>query len=213
MATACVYCGDDKGKRECPALGGLISPSCCGENRGVRIDCPPDCRHYVKNERYQRERLAPEFHDAWLQRTMPFYQNGQTAALDFVVVLASSLYHYFRHETRGTDADVADALEHVKRQLSPIQVIEAPATQLGQHLWQTVEQYQQQSEGVGEDEGQAVAEALIEAVQDLADDDNPRNGLHGLLGHVEHYIGVPDDDPTERGESDVQASRILRPDA
>ncbi len=211
--TACVYCGEDKGKRECPALGGLISASCCGENRGVRITCPPDCRHYVKNERYQRERLAPAFHEAWLQRTVPFYQDERTAALDFVVFLEGALYNFFRRETRATDEDIVDALGHVKRKLSPIQIIEAPGTRLGQHLWQAVEGYQQRTQGVGEDDGQAATDALVEAIGALGDEDSPREGLHGLLGHVEQYIGVPEDDPSSLADSDVQASRIFRPDA
>lgn len=211
--TACVYCGEDKGKRECPALGGLISPSCCGENRGIRISCPPDCRHYVKNERYQRERLAPEFHEAWLERTLPFYQNGQTAALDFVVFLEKTLYDFFRRETRATDDDVVDALGHVKRKLSPIQIIEAPGTRIGQHLWQAVEGYQHQTDGVGEDDGQAVTDALVESLETLANEDSPREGLHGLLGHVEQYIGVPEPDASAEDQGDVQTPRIFRPDA
>ena len=211
--TACVYCGEDKGKRECPALGGLISASCCGENRGVRITCPPDCRHYVKNEKYQRERLAPEFHDAWLQRTLPFYQNGQTAALDFVVFLEKTLYNFFRRETRATDDDVVAGLGHVKRKLSPIQVIESPSTRLGQHLWQAVEGYQQQAHGIDEEDGQAVTDALVESIEALADDDSPRDGLHGLLGHVEQYIGIPEPDTSADNSGDVQSPRIFRPDA
>lgn len=211
--TACVYCGDDKGKRECPAFGGLISASCCGENRGVRISCPPDCRHYVKNERYQRERLAPEFHDAWLQKTLPFYQNKQTEALDFVVFLEKTLYNFFRRETRAVDEDVVDALGHVKRKLSPIQVIEAPGTRIGQHLWQAVEKYQQQGQGIDEEDGQTVTDALVEAIEALANEESPRDGLHGLLGHVEQYLGVPEPDASADDEDYGQASRIFRPDA
>lgn len=39
----CAFCEARKGKRSCPALGGMICASCCGENRLRTIDCPPDC--------------------------------------------------------------------------------------------------------------------------------------------------------------------------
>ena len=32
-----------KSKRECPALGEVISSARCGEERGERIACPDDC--------------------------------------------------------------------------------------------------------------------------------------------------------------------------
>ncbi|MBI4819195.1 MAG: hypothetical protein HY791_23185 [Deltaproteobacteria bacterium] len=38
----CSYCGQRKGKRPCPALGRVCS-ACCGEHRGVAIDCPSEC--------------------------------------------------------------------------------------------------------------------------------------------------------------------------
>ncbi len=41
----CVHCGQRKGKRRCPALGGDICPQCCGEHRLKTIACPPDCVH------------------------------------------------------------------------------------------------------------------------------------------------------------------------
>ncbi len=41
--STCVYCGQRKGKRTCPALGGAICSACCGAHRLIRIDCPADC--------------------------------------------------------------------------------------------------------------------------------------------------------------------------
>jgi len=43
--TKCVVCGR-KGRRVCPALGGLICASCCGSKRGSDITCPPDCSYF-----------------------------------------------------------------------------------------------------------------------------------------------------------------------
>jgi hypothetical protein len=44
MAT-CSYCQQRKGKRSCPALGGMICASCCGQHRLQEIDCPSDCTY------------------------------------------------------------------------------------------------------------------------------------------------------------------------
>lgn len=40
---ACATCGGKKAKRQCPALGQAICPTCCGTKRHVEIRCPADC--------------------------------------------------------------------------------------------------------------------------------------------------------------------------
>ena len=42
----CVSCNQRKGRRECPALGGLICTQCCGSKRGIEIKCPDDCPYF-----------------------------------------------------------------------------------------------------------------------------------------------------------------------
>lgn len=206
----CVYCGKDRGKRECPALGGLISPSCCGQNRGIRINCPPDCRYFVEHEEYQRERLAPDFHAAWLEHIEPLYRERRVEALDFLAFVEISVYQYFLRETQGTDEDLVEGLEHVSRKLSPIQVIEAPGSRLGQHLWQAVESLNREGRGVDPEEGQEAVAALIKAVKALAEDGEPRQALQGLLGHVEQYLGVPEG-LEEREAGAIETPRIVYP--
>ncbi|MBI3316771.1 MAG: hypothetical protein HYZ85_02035 [Candidatus Omnitrophica bacterium] len=44
-STQCHFCGS-KGKRPCPAVGGMICPHCCGSKRGSEIFCPSDCYFY-----------------------------------------------------------------------------------------------------------------------------------------------------------------------
>jgi len=41
---SCLHCDGAKGKRDCPALGGMICPTCCGRHRLGAIACPPGCR-------------------------------------------------------------------------------------------------------------------------------------------------------------------------
>src|SRR5437899_11831637 len=57
----CVYCTQRKGKRPCPALGGLICSQCCGEHRIVRGSCPSDCVYLESGGDYQQKRLARQF--------------------------------------------------------------------------------------------------------------------------------------------------------
>jgi hypothetical protein len=62
----CVSCRQRKGKRACPALRGLICPTCCGTKRLKEINCPPDCQYLASAQAHpaaavlrQRERDLP----------------------------------------------------------------------------------------------------------------------------------------------------------
>ena len=44
----CELCDKRKPKRYCPAKRTSICPVCCGEKRGVEINCPLDCQYYVE---------------------------------------------------------------------------------------------------------------------------------------------------------------------
>lgn len=39
----CKICGKRRAKRECPAVGGLICPICCGTHRETELLCPLEC--------------------------------------------------------------------------------------------------------------------------------------------------------------------------
>ena len=54
---ACDVCGR-RGKRDCPAVEGVICPACCGANRGGELNCPPDCISYP---------FGTEAYDLWLR--------------------------------------------------------------------------------------------------------------------------------------------------
>lgn len=53
----CGKCGQRKGKRPCPALGGTICPACCGTHRVRDIACPPSCRFLADHQPYQDRRV------------------------------------------------------------------------------------------------------------------------------------------------------------
>src|SRR5215472_15398904 len=52
---SCPICEKRPSKRFCPAKGEKICALCCGREREVSIDCPPDCPHLVAAHRYEAE--------------------------------------------------------------------------------------------------------------------------------------------------------------
>jgi len=53
----CIMCGR-RGRRRCPAVGGMICAACCGSGRGSTINCPPSCPFYP---------FGPAGYDVFLQ--------------------------------------------------------------------------------------------------------------------------------------------------
>lgn len=53
----CELCEKRKPKRYCPAKKTNICPVCCGEKRGVTINCPLDCQYYVEGQKHQQQKV------------------------------------------------------------------------------------------------------------------------------------------------------------
>jgi hypothetical protein len=56
---SCPICEKRPPKRFCPAKGEKICAVCCGREREVSIDCPPDCPHLIAAHRYEAEHRKP----------------------------------------------------------------------------------------------------------------------------------------------------------
>jgi hypothetical protein len=56
---SCAVCEKRPPKRYCPAKGEKICAICCGREREVTIDCPPDCPHLIAAHRYEAEHRKP----------------------------------------------------------------------------------------------------------------------------------------------------------
>ncbi len=52
---SCPICEKRKAARFCPAKGEKICAVCCGTEREVTIDCPPDCAYLIAAHRYENE--------------------------------------------------------------------------------------------------------------------------------------------------------------
>jgi hypothetical protein len=55
----CPICGKRRPDRFCPAKGEKICAPCCGKEREVTLDCPPDCAYLISAHRYEQEHRKP----------------------------------------------------------------------------------------------------------------------------------------------------------
>lgn len=194
----CIYCKGNRGRRECPALGGFICSRCCGENRGINIDCPLDCRYFKKHESYQRAKLSDDYKSTLLEVVEDLFEDEKRDTLGFLAYLESSIYQYYEGEKKkaGEDKEVREALAFLKRRLSPIEIVETIGSKLGEHLWNRMQEYLP-NVPVDEEEAKDAIERLEEVFDKYSDSENPRRSLQGLLGHVEKDFPTPKDEETE----------------
>lgn len=109
----CVHCRKAKGKRYCPAKQDDICPKCCGEFRGIDINCPLDCEFFVdgqKNhqERIDKLRIQKEGTKTYVKRAELFNKNTEVFALVERYIATS-----FRSNRRIDNRDLQRGLEQV----------------------------------------------------------------------------------------------------
>lgn len=204
----CVYCSKRAGKRSCPALGGLICSICCGQHRGIAINCPISCKYLKTHETYHRARLAEEFHALWVEKTEPLYKTGKERLIEFISLVEMLIYQYYRERVLGTDRDILEALESLKRRFSPVMIVEAGGTALTTHLWNGVQEFVKR-ESLSPEQVYEGLEKIIEIFSAYADPTQPRKYLHGMLGHVERFFQLPDE--LKASPSLIATPRIVTP--
>jgi hypothetical protein len=112
----CVLCRQSKAKRYCPAKKASICPVCCGEKRGVEINCPLDCQYYVEGQKYQqdkvtKQRIRREGLQTYVRRAELYAKNpGVFAELELAFVDLFRAYNI-------RDEDLTSALELVVKTL------------------------------------------------------------------------------------------------
>lgn len=186
----CVYCKQRKGKRVCPALGGLICSPCCGEHRLVRVSCPSDCVYLDSGSGYQQKRLAEQF--------MPFRRDfyrelgelGGSKAVALFNLIEVVTFSYFEGRRDGQDAEVVTAIQALRRTLSPLHVPSAPMPVFAEHLKKEYETFKKQNPEQIADSSNA-PEILDRAIQFVSafsgKDFQSRRFLGGLIGYVKSY--------------------------
>lgn len=140
----CSYCHHRKGKRPCPALGGLICSPCCGEHRLTRISCPADCTYLDSGRDYQQKKLGVQF--ASIRRD--FYQEldqlGGHKAVALFNLIEVITFGHFEGRRDGQDIEVVTALQTLRRTLSPLHVPAGPAPVFAEHLKNEYESFRKQ---------------------------------------------------------------------
>ncbi len=130
----CLYCHQRKGKRACPALGGVICSQCCGTNRITNISCPTSCVFLESNDDYQQKRVGNRFE---LERR-GFYRQlldlGGERATEIFYVFEALAYRFYQDRRDAEDAEVLEGLQSLRRSFSLIQIPEAGLPAFGEEL-------------------------------------------------------------------------------
>jgi hypothetical protein len=172
----CKKCSARKGKRPCPALGGEICPTCCGENRLETIPCPRDCP-FLQGEFYQHHRRQEQA----LSRGRDFVALQEKlfrdeAAREFVFRIQADLYYFGRENGPFDDAAAAAALETVKSFLSKVFVPPEGPSPLTRFLLDRLGDGKRYpaGPGLGAEERRRAVGALASHVRSLARDGSRR---------------------------------------
>ncbi len=140
----CVHCHRRKGKRSCPALGGLLCSQCCGEHRIVRIACPSDCVYLDTGSEYQQRRLGEQFAPVRRELYRELSQLGGEKAAALFNLIEVVTFSYFQGRRDGQDAEVIAAIQALRRSLSPLHVPAAPMPVFAEHLKKQYENFAKQ---------------------------------------------------------------------
>ena len=113
----CILCDKRKPKRFCPAKRAQICPVCCGEKRGVEINCPLDCRYFVEGQKQHhkkivQQRVRKEGARSYVRRAELYARNPEIFAR-----IEMTFARSFRENKELKDQDLVTALELVSNTL------------------------------------------------------------------------------------------------
>jgi hypothetical protein len=107
---SCPICEKHKAARFCPAKGEKICAVCCGTEREVTIDCPPDCSYLVAAHRYENEHPRSLPADTpLLDEKIP--QDIVHTHQQLMAALAFSIAKFCAAQPAAVDSDVLTALQ------------------------------------------------------------------------------------------------------
>jgi len=113
----CFLCNERKAKRYCPAKHRNICAVCCGEKRGIEINCPDDCRYFINGQNYQQKkitnlRIKKDGIVAYQKKAELYRKDPQLfAKIEFALVDA------YNQNNRLLNEDVVSALQIVLKTL------------------------------------------------------------------------------------------------
>ncbi len=188
MGKKCVYCNDRVGKRECPALGGLICPVCCGEHRGVEIKCPTDCRYFQRGEKFQQEKRSEPYRKAWLEHNSDLLEEENYRLLNTVAIVERAVYLFYEEDQLLTDDRLITGLTELEKRLKPIEV-PTQSLELTEFVHEVISDLIESGKVAKEQVREALART-IELAKDFSD--GSRGLVQGLTGRVEEDYDLPE---------------------
>jgi hypothetical protein len=208
--TKCVYCHQRKGRRSCPALGGLICSQCCGEHRVTRISCTPDCPYLDIGSDYQQRRLGEQFAPVRRDLYRQLNQVGGDKAAALFNLIEVVTFSYFHDRRDGQDSEVIAAIQALRRTLSPLHVPAAPMPVFAEHLKKEYDTFlkQQPQQIVDTQTAPAVLDRALTLISAFSGNDfQSRRFLHGLVG----YVRTSHPEIAEHLAKQTQSGRIVLP--
>ena len=196
MSDKCVYGGKRKGKRECPALGGMICSRCCGEHRGTEISCPPGCRYFKKHEEFQQSKHAESYREIWAEKNQDLLEEENHHLLEAIGVLETLIYYRYMEDTRLTDKKVINGLKGLENRFKTIELPGSPSEF-------TNFAYEELNPLI--EKGRFSKEILKEASSRLiliakAFSDDSRRLVQGIVGRIKEDYDLPTEESESRTE-------------
>ena len=184
MSVKCVYCHTGRGKRSCPALGGMICSACCGQHRLVKINCPADCVYLEAGTDYQRQRIGELFRQDRRRAYRDVFEIGGEKAAGLLNLIEVVCFSYFHEKPTALDGEVITALEFIRRLLSPLHFPAPTVPAFSQYLHKEFKAYLVQ-EKLEQDKAQQVVDLALALAKEFSGEGLRSNRfLTGLIGCI-----------------------------
>lgn len=201
----CVLCDKRKPKRYCPAKRTTICPVCCGEKRGIEINCPLDCQYYVEGQKHHQQkmmqqRIKKDGARSYVRKAELYKHNPELFAH-----LEKGFVGIFRADKNLTNKDLASGLELAHKTIETEkkgiifqhQSGNSYADEISNHVLSIVSHFKDNPE-VGASRINldfallVVKEFLEEAMFYMENDTNPKSYLiHLMRYHPEEEVQTP----------------------
>lgn len=107
----CAICAKRRPERFCPAKGEKICAVCCGREREVTLDCPPDCAYLIAAHRYEQEHRKPLPESEIVFPEVEFSPNLIYERESFVSGLAFTISQFSANAPELTDQQALSAIQ------------------------------------------------------------------------------------------------------
>src|ERR1035438_2370966 len=105
---ACALCETRRPRRYCPGVRGEICTMCCGTEREMTVDCPPDCEFLLEARKHDKPVLLDAaIPNQDIQVTEEFVAENE----ELVLRLAEALVKAAETSPEVVDFDAREALE------------------------------------------------------------------------------------------------------